>query len=242
VANAIAILRRLVAQDASMGVNALARAAGVSPSSCFNILKTLVAEGLADFDPVAKTYAPGPGLALFAAQGNDGQRAFAQCAPLLERFADVNGAAMALWGLTASNRLVLLGFAESPSTTRIHMTVGQRLPMLAGAGGRCVAAGLQLDDEAIAQRFDKLRWANPPSLAAFQRQVAETRQRGWAIDDGAFLAGVTTVSAPVGDRAGRVAYVVGATYFRGQRSERELVRVGDDLKDLAGRMTRALSL
>src|SRR3546814_14725740 len=38
------------------GVNAIARATNLSPSTCFGILKTLVGEEFAEFDPGSKHY------------------------------------------------------------------------------------------------------------------------------------------------------------------------------------------
>jgi DNA-binding IclR family transcriptional regulator len=240
VANAVAILKSL-GQTAPAGVNALARSAGVSPSSCYNILKTLVSEGLVDFDPVRKTYAPGAGLYALVPQGADGRAAFARCAPLFERFAEKYAATVALWRIAAAERLVLVGFAENTQATRIHMTVGQRLPMLAGAGGRCIASALNLSAEEIEARFARLRWDNPPSFRAYLRQVAEARTQGWALDDGAFLAGVTTVSVAILDSRKHPTFLIGASFFRGQRPESEFARIGAELKDLADQVTGSLA-
>ena len=47
VVQALAILRHLSEASKPLGVTAVARALGISPSSCFNLLKTLVAEDFA---------------------------------------------------------------------------------------------------------------------------------------------------------------------------------------------------
>ena len=69
VAHALAILRRLATSDHPEGVNAIARKVGISPSSCFNILKTLAAEDFARFDVVDKTYTLGAGAIDLAVAG-----------------------------------------------------------------------------------------------------------------------------------------------------------------------------
>jgi DNA-binding IclR family transcriptional regulator len=120
------------------------------------------------------------------------------------------------------------------------MTVGQRLPMLAGAGGRCVAAMLGLSKTEIAERFGELRWANPPTLSAYQQQVGKAGAVGWALDDGDFLSGVTTVAVAIPGASPRRAYVVGATVFSGQISPSELNRVAESLKAQAARIAEAL--
>lgn len=240
VANAITILKSL-GQTAPAGVNALARSAGVSPSSCYNILKTLVAEGLVDFDAVRKTYSPGAGLYTLVPETNGGRTVFARCAPLFERFAETHAATVALWRLAAAERLILVGFAENSRATRIHMTVGQRLPMLAGASGRCIASALSLSSGEIEERFARLRWDNPPSFRTYLRQVAEAGRQGWALDDGAFLAGVTTVSVAILDSRKHPTFLIGASFFRGQRPDSEFARIGGELKDLAEQVTGSLA-
>jgi DNA-binding IclR family transcriptional regulator len=239
VSNAVAILRRLISQDAPMGVNAVARATGISPSSCFNILKTLTAERLIDFDPVLKTYTPGAGLYALAPQGSQNS-AFARCSPQFERFAERHAVTIGLWRTTPSQRLLLVGFADSGLATRIHMTVGQRLPLLAGANGRCIASALAMNEAEIAEQFKRLRWDNPPSLKAYMKQVDETAKRGWALDDGDFLAGVTTLALAIVDRDKRPTFLLTASWFRGQRPDAEITRMAGDLQTLAKQVTGAL--
>jgi DNA-binding IclR family transcriptional regulator len=239
VSNAVAILRRLISQGAPMGVNAIARATGISPSSCFNILKTLAAERLIDFDPALKTYTPGAGLYALAPQSAENS-AFARCSPQFERFAERHAMTIGLWRMTPSQRLLLVGFADSGLATRIHMTVGQRLPLLAGANGRCVASAMDMDEAEIADQFKRLRWDNPPSLKAYMRQVEETGKRGWALDDGDFLAGVTTLAVAILDRDGRPTFLLTASWFRGQRPDAEMARLASDLQALARQVSGAL--
>src|SRR5204863_9698497 len=68
---------------------------------------------------------------------------------------------------------------------------------LISATGRLIAAYGGHSDAAIRKRFDALRWDEPPSFEAWGTEVAETRKRGWAIDDGNYIAGVTVLAAPV---------------------------------------------
>src|SRR5437879_210573 len=56
VTRAIAILRLLGKTEAPLGVNAIARALGLIPSTCPHILRVLVAEELVSFDAKTKLY------------------------------------------------------------------------------------------------------------------------------------------------------------------------------------------
>src|SRR3546814_9427439 len=62
VVNAAAILRHLGASEEPQGVTAIAQALSLSASSCFNILRTLAAEDLVEFDSRRKLYSLGLGL------------------------------------------------------------------------------------------------------------------------------------------------------------------------------------
>ena len=48
-----------------------------------------------------------------------------------------------LWRVTEDNRLVLIDRAHSQTAVRVEIKLGYRMPLLAGAVGRCVAATLQ---------------------------------------------------------------------------------------------------
>src|SRR5438876_5359402 len=59
--NAIRILRYLAVIRQSSTVTIIARELKINPSTCFNILRTLVWNGVVDFDATTKSYKTGPG-------------------------------------------------------------------------------------------------------------------------------------------------------------------------------------
>jgi DNA-binding IclR family transcriptional regulator len=225
VVHALNILRLLAREPSPLGVTAIARAVGVSPSSCFNLLKTLCAEGMAEFEPDRKTYRLGPGVSVFARDGV-ADPALALMRPRLMAMAAQYRFASGLWRVSGAGRMVLVDFADSELATRIHMTVGQRLPLLSGAMGRCVAAHSDLAPLQIAQALGEMRWVRPPSQERYRKEVAEALRRGWAVDDGDFLPGICTIAAPVLDGAGRVRYCIANTFFSGEHTAKVIARIG----------------
>jgi DNA-binding IclR family transcriptional regulator len=238
----IAILRHLADEPDGRGVNAIARAVSLSPSSCFNILKTLVREGFVDFDQQTKNYSIGAGLGLLARRALGPENVYPLCAPVLEDVAKRYQATVGLLRYISSERLVLLGFAESVSEFRIQMTTGQRLPFLLGADGRCVAAALELPLEVLAAEFKKLRWQNPPTFDQYFDDVKQAKKQGWAIDDGNVMSAITTVAAPVMGKDKRLIYTVNATVFHSQHTEKTLLRIATALKEAAREITSTLKL
>lgn len=238
VVNAVAILRHLAGSE-PLGVNALARALGLNPSTCFAILKTLAAEAFVDFDPDTKTYRLGlePGRLFHTHPDLEGwiRGMGASLRELARQFSVTCG----LWE-ARGERLVLLNVAESPRETRIHLTQGQRLPIYLGAMGRCIAAREQLQLERVAQILPTLRWESPPTPQQFLEDMRLAQTRGWASDEGNYLRGVTTVAAAVCDGDGRVRYCLTSILFSGQYDPAEVARIGEATAALAREGERRL--
>jgi DNA-binding IclR family transcriptional regulator len=222
VANALAILRRLATADRPEGVNAIARKVGISVSSCFNILKTLTLEDFAQFDTVTKTYALGIGAVDLALAALDPDAGFLRTHSILEGIAREFGVTCGLWR-RVRDRLTLLGAAENEGVARIRFTPGQRLPFTIGAMGRCIAARLNLPQSELADAVSRLRWHTIPKFDRYLAEVRMAGMNGYAIDDGDFLQGITSVAAPIISRDSTLTHCIAATTFKG-RFDREGIR------------------
>jgi len=120
------------------------------------------------------------------------------------------------------------------------MPPGQRLPIVMGASGRLFVGRLGLSDDELRRAFEPIRWARPLSFETYHREVNRARRQGWAVDDGYFSMGVLAVAAPVCDLTGHIAFTVSAVMIRGQRSEAEIGRIGESLRDLGHRLETVL--
>jgi len=216
IANAVAILRFLAQLDAPLGVNAIARELGLNQSSCFNILRTLVAERFVEFDPSDKRYSLGFGSIDLARRALDPANAFDIARPLLERMARRDDLTIGMWRLTHHpQRLLLVGHCESGAPMHIRLANGQRIPRLAGAMGPLVAAVLDVDRDQIAREFASLIWEVSPGIDHFLASVERAREDGWALDSGHYSRGVETLAVPVFDD-GALRYVLSLTTFSGR--------------------------
>ena len=233
VRDAVAILRHLESQANPTGVNRIARTLGLSPSSCFNLLKTLVDEQFVDFDDRSKLYTLGSGAIALGRRALDPAGALGLIRPRLEAVADRHSVTAGLWHLRRGEQLILVGYAECAATFRIQLATGQRLPNASGAGGRCVMAFSGLNDEAIRRRFDMVKWGAAPDFADYLAQVQFARANRWAIDAGNFISGVTTLAAPCLDAGESPEYVVTATLFTGQYPLDRLGSIAEDVRNQA---------
>jgi len=239
VVQAVTILRHLGTRADGAGVTAIARATGISPSSCYNVLRTLVSEDLASFDPATKRYALGLGLVDLARSMLAHDAAARVAEKPMAALAERHEAAVGLWRLSG-DRLVLVALAESEAATRIHMAVGQRQPATAGASGRAVLAASRLSDEALLAAYASVRWSRPPGAETFLSQVREAEARGWADDIGNVHHGIETVAAGVPDRDGGVRLVLSASVFGGRETAEGMRRIGAELYEAAQAIGRTV--
>jgi len=239
VAGAIRILRHLADAKTPVGVTPLARALGMNTSTCFNILRTLAEGELVRFDAAARTYSVGLGLVDLAlaavAQGGD----LGLVQSTLRQLALRRGATVTLWRPAGPDRMVLTLVAESDQVMRIRMSVGQRLPLLIGAMGRVVAAFGGMGEAEMRRRFEGLRWQRPLPFEIYLAEVEEARRRGWAVDEGHYVQGVTTVSAPVLGPLGAIQALCSATLLGVSHGPDAMAQMGAELIETCRSIRRA---
>lgn len=242
VVNAIGILRYLAQKGAPERAADIARHLEINPSTCFNILRTLVSEDVVDFNPVSKTYSAGLGLARLAEQlVTQGQRV--QLAlPLMRELAIAHGITVTLWRRMGNDRIVLVSSESSPTDLHIYMPLGQRLPILMGASGRLFVGQMNVADQDLRAEFARIRWARALSFEEYRDQVQLAQRQGWAVDDGYFSDGVLAIAAPVRDTMRSIAYTVSAVMIRSQHGDREarIKSLGESLKELGSRLESVL--
>jgi len=202
IARAAAVMRLLGKADTPLSLQAIARELALVPSTCLYVLRALVEEELVGFDAATKRYTLGPGVLSLAHQWlrRDPFRDLAQ--PLLDDIArrhDITALGVQIAGL---DHIIAVAVSQGTGNFRLSTQVGSRFPALISATGRCIAAFGAAPPERLEGRFSRLRWDNPPDFAQWQAQVATTRRRGWAVDAGQYIAGVTVLAAPVWSASG----------------------------------------
>jgi DNA-binding IclR family transcriptional regulator len=235
------VLRYLSSASTPLGVSRIAKDLGLNASTCFNLLKTLVHERLITFDESTKTYSIGLGLVELS-KGSLNKASYArQMRHHLLELTERHNITTTLWQRTQGDRVVLVDLAESDSPMRIHMSIGQRLPMYIAALGRCMAAYSGLTPSELRSKLSQLRWEEGPSFETFMREVEAVREMGYAVDHGNYVKGVVTVSAPILDNHMQPVMAVSAVGFSTQFSDAGLHALGQDLKNRCEEASMAIS-
>lgn len=239
--NGLSVLRYLAASGSAVGVTRIARELELNSSTCFNILKTLVHEGLVTFDEGTKTYAIGLGLVELA-KGSLRHASYVRMLhPQLQELADKYRVTATLWQKSSKERVTLVDLADNSSAVRVHMSVGQRLPIYIAALGRCMAAYSDLTEDQLRERISGLRWEESPSFAEYYAEVQQVRDRGYAIDNGNYVKGVTTVSAPIIDASDKAIMAISTVGFTAQLNKTTIRQLGEELHARSAKISRAFS-
>lgn len=236
----LALLRFLADMPAPMGVNAISRELGMPPSSCFRILKQLANADYAQFDRATKCYSLGSAAVMLARRALDPGNTFEFIQPSLARFVAETQTSLGFWRRIDRRRIVLAGFVEAPHFMRLHMSVGQRLPLFVGAVGRAFAAELHLSDDEIQHEFSQLRWQAPPDIGEYRRQVDEYSRMGYAVDAGNFAPGITTVAILLKDAGDEPRFGISAIRISGQVDTHEVHEIGRALVQMKADIEQTL--
>ncbi len=184
----------------------LAAAAGMAAAKAHPYLVSFGKIGLVEQDRASGRYGLGPlalQLGLMSLQQADPVRL---ATPVMEELALTSGhsVAMAVWG---SHGPTIVRLAESPAAVHVNMRHGTVFSITGTASGQLYAAYLP---EALARPFYEAerrlagRGALPSWPQFAQSSLAEVRQQGLARADGAVVAGVSALAAPVFDHRGQI--------------------------------------
>jgi len=214
------LLHALAHHGRAMALKDLAADAGMTAARAHPYLVSFGHIGLVEQDRTSGRYALGPlalQLGLISLQQADPVR-FA--APLLPELAARTGHTVALvvWG--GRGPTIVLREA-SPSAVHVDMRHGTVFSIAGTASGRLFAAHLPVHvvrpiyeaertSSARARRGDHVSIGMPlPAWRSFEAELAEVRRHGLGRSEGAVVAGVSALSAPVFDH--RAAMVLALT-------------------------------
>jgi DNA-binding IclR family transcriptional regulator len=197
ISRAAAVLRLLGKSAVPLGVQAIARELGLVPSTCLHVLRALVAEEFVSLDPATKRYSLEAGVLTLARHWLRHNRFNDLAQPELDRISHAFDMTMLGVHIVGLDHIIVVAVSQSGQNFQLSTQVGSRFPALISATGRCIAAFANHSPAELEARFNTLRWDEPPTFEEWQAQVHETRRRGFAVDAGNYIAGVTVVAAPV---------------------------------------------
>ncbi len=197
VKRAISILRLLGRADEPLGVNAIARALELVPSTVLHILRVLTAEGLVKFDEETKLYELDLGVLSIAHNILQQNRFVPLLNSTIRSLSSRFG--MTMYGVQTLDldHMNVVASATSPLPIRVQAEMGIRFPSMISATGRCVVAFGEYDKAELKERFGRIDTPGTISFSRWWKMVQETRKQGYSFDEGNFIPGVSILAVPV---------------------------------------------
>src|SRR5690348_5146401 len=197
---ALKVLRFLAGQPDPVTLNRLARAVGLPRSTAYHLVNAMIAEGFVVHLPEEHRY----GLGVAAFEVGSG---YARQEPLqriarrpLAGLVDELGQSAHLAVLHGREVLYVLE-ERAPGRPPLVTDVGVRLPAQLTASGRAILAALPANQVRALypdrSAFVDRHGTGPASLGALRALLVETRQRGYAVEEGEVTPGFASVAAAV---------------------------------------------
>jgi DNA-binding IclR family transcriptional regulator len=215
---ALRVLRYLAAQPEPVPLDGIARAVGMPRSTAYHLVNAMIDEGFVVHLPDEHRY--GLGVAAFeVGSGYSRQEPLQRISRrALAALADRTRQSAHLAVLHGRDVLYVIE-ERAPGRPPLVTDVGVRLPAYLTASGRAVLAALPPSQVRALYpdrtAFTSRHGTGPDSPSALRAVLQETRQRGWAGEDGEVTPGFASVAAAVLDHNAHPVAGVAVTYASG---------------------------
>jgi len=205
VERALGILSAFDSDHVDWGISEIAQSTGLHKATAHRLMMTLLNGGFLDRADDGERFRLGlrvVELGLGALRRLDVRRvAFPYMEQLVERFQETCDL-----GIFDRGWVLYVEVVHSQHSLTIAARIGRRLPAYCTASGRVFLAFLppEVVEPILHGPLIPCTGQTITSLARLREELEVTRQRGYALDDEEFEAGIRAVSAPVRDTSGNV--------------------------------------
>jgi DNA-binding IclR family transcriptional regulator len=209
VQKAMNLLEALVRSGQPRRLTELARQLGLTKPNVYRLLSTLSILGYVKKDPDTSLYSPTLKLWEMGSMLVRDVDLVGVAGPRLRRLMEETHESVQL-AIFDAGFVVYLDKVDSPQPLKAMTSIGSRLPATVTSTGKAMLAWMP--SEALDVSFAHTRKFTPLTLTRrkdIEKDLEETRQRGYAINRGEFRAGVCGIAVPLRDRNSSVAASIG---------------------------------
>lgn len=199
VIKAFEILKALGDANEGMGISSLARKLGIGKSTVHGITAAMEELGVLIRDPRTKRFRVGFTL-LELVRKALGSLELAQVAKKPMEILVEKTEETAFLGVLNRNHVTIVEAVDSPKEFKVTAPRGTRLSLRAGAVGKIFLANMERSKAMGILRKKGLRQYTPNSITDMGQYLEEldrVAERGYALDEGEYLMGVTAIAAPI---------------------------------------------
>lgn len=237
----LAILESFDAGHSRQSLADISHRLRIPKATALRTLRALEEKHYVIYDRSDGRYALGIGVLALAQQYLLRYEALPIVRPMLVELARETGET-AHFGVLQGPEVVYLEIAESPQRVRAYVLRGDHLPAHAVAAGKAILAHAApaVLDAVLASGLPRLAPATITDRPAFLRELRTTRQRGYGLNIGEWLADVTGVSAPIFGYSGEVEGAIGVAGPMSRLDARRAARLGAVVRGYAERASQRL--
>jgi DNA-binding IclR family transcriptional regulator len=185
-----------------LGVSDVARKLGVAKSTAHRLLITLAGAGMVDKNPQSGRYRLGIRIYELGTLAANRNRLRSRALPVMEELRQLTGHTVHL-SVADGADVVHLERLQSMRRDVVLVDMRRRFPVHSTSGGKAIAAlNGEVADSRRRAGFTPLADGVVAQVADFDRELAEVRRCGYAVNRGEVLRGVTSMAAPILDTAG----------------------------------------
>lgn len=204
VQKAMNLLEALVRSSGPRRLTELSRELGLTKPNVYRLLSTLSVLGYVKKDPSTSLYSPTLKLWEMGSMLVSDVDLQSVAGPRLRKLCeDTNESVqLAVWD---DGYVVYVDKVDSPQPLKAITSIGSRVPATVVSTGKALLAWLP--PPALDSAFERVKRYTPITMTRrkdIERDLEETRERGYSINRGEFRVGVCGIAAPVRDRAGSV--------------------------------------
>ena len=202
---AVSVLE-ILAQRGEAGVSEVATEIDVHKSTAFRLLGALEARGLVEQAAERGKYRLGFGLVRLAGAVTGRLDITQQGRPVCERLSEEFGETVNI-AVLQEHYAVNLHQVRGPGAVGTHNWVGQLTPLHATSSGKILLAHLTAEERAEVLALSGMEKFTPHTLTAaakLEANLAEARERGYAVTLEEFEIGLHAIAAPIRSRDGEV--------------------------------------
>jgi len=198
VSRALAVLKSFSDAQPEWQPNELAEAIGLNISTTYRLLATLEREGLLTRRSDTRSYRLGPEMIALGGCALRSNNLRSVARPILQDLAQNTGEAATLEVL-AGGRVIVVDETSGQHVVGMSQDVGTRLPAHATSTGKVLLAFAHADSlgAALSAPLEAITDQTVTNVSVLMKQLAEIRQRGYAVTSGELEDNFVAIAAPV---------------------------------------------
>lgn len=239
---AVAILRCFDADHPRLGITDVSRMTGLSTSTAHRLLTSMMDNGLIR-QMSDRKYTLGSMLIQLTRSGAVPQSLREAAHPLMEKLRDRVGETVGLHALLPSYERAVIDQVESKEPLRRTYTeFGQPIPIALGAPGKVLLAHLpyELQEQILARPIPQATPTTPTDAHELRAQLAEIRNRNYALSFSERTAGIRTIASAVFEAGGNLVASISVSAPAIRMAPEKMVELGPEVADTAWKISETL--